>query len=917
MLQEGERPIRLGSRSLDILLVLVERAGELVRKEELMARVWPGIVTEEATLRVHVSALRKVLNHGQNGARYVENVTGLGYRFIAPVTRLEDNRPTPGVQVPAAERRHGLPAPLTRMIGRSDVVGALTTRLSQQRFVTIAGPGGMGKTTVALAAADKLCPSFRHGACFIDLASITDSRLVPSALASVLGLSVLSDDPIPALLAFLGDKHLLIVLDSCEHVIEAAATLAEKVLRGALGVHLLATSREPLRAEGEWVHRLQSLEIPSLSTTLTAAEAVAYSAIELFVERATTSLDSFELNDADASIVADVCRRLDGIPLAIELAAARVDVFGLRDLATRLEGCLQLLTKSRRTAVPRHQTLRATLDWSYRLLSDTEQVILRRIAVFPGRFDLASASAVAVGSDVTTADMFDGISNLGAKSLIITDVTGNDVLFCLLDTTRSYALEKLDACNESAKIRQRHAELCCADWNAAESEPHSSADWVATYGRKVDDVRAALDWCFSREGDASLGMRLTAASAPLWFQLSLMDEYTRRLERTLQALDADPTPNAALEMKLNATLGHALMHTRGPSPGMTAAFQRALEIADLLGDTSTRWLALWGLGTVQATGGDYPSAVDFSERCYQASIELGDSAATVSDGLLALTHHFAGNQATARFHAERGLSRPATMMFPPRNSPHRMDRRAGALGVLCRILWLQGLPDQAVRAAHDGVRDGLSSGHAMSVCCALFGACSVVLWVGDVPAATPLVGMLLDRSARHSLTYWHLWGRCFDAALELRHGDTVEKFGNRLDELRRDPLMGVLHLETLGTISEELAGVDAVARAETGRAGWCAAEILRAKGEIILREGASDAARAAKTLFERSLDIARQQEALSWELRAATSLARLWRDQERMREAHDLLAPVYARFTEGFGTADLVTARTLLDELAA
>jgi predicted ATPase len=204
----------------------------------------------------------------------------------------------------------------------------------------------------------------------------------------------------------------------------------------------------------------------------------------------------------------------------------------------------------------------------------------------------------------------------------------------------------------------------------------------------------------------------------------------------------------------------------------------------------------------------------------------------------------------------------------------------------------------------------------MSVCYALFGACSVVLWAGDVPAANPLVAMLLDHSARHSLTYWHLWGRCFDAALELRHGDTSEKFERRL-ELRRDPLMSALHLETLGTISEELAGADAIARAETGRAGWCAAEILRAKGEIILREGASDAACAAKTLFQRSLNIARQQEALSWELRTATSLARLWRDQERTRDAHDLLAPVYAQFTEGFGTADLVTARTVLDELAA
>jgi predicted ATPase len=432
-------------------------------------------LVEEVALRVHLSALRKALGHRQNGIRYVENVSGQGYRFVAAVTRLEQDSPAPAIPIPATEFRHGVPAMLTRMIGRSDIVTTLATQLPQRRFVTIVGPGGIGKTTVALAAADKLSPCYRHGACFVDLASITDLRLVSSTLASVLGLEVLSDDPVPALLAFLADKHLLIVLDNCEHVVEASAALAERVLEGAPGVHILATSRQLLGSDGEWVHRLQSLDIPPPSATLTAAQALAYSAIQLFTERAVASLDSFELSDADASIVAELCRRLDGIPLAIELAAARVDLFGLRELAARLEDCLQLLTKGRRTAMPRHQTPRATLDWSYGLLSEPEQVILRRIAVFPGSFDLASASAVAADRDAGAADMLDAITNLGAKSLVTADVTGEQVVFRLLDTTRSYALEKLTACNESATMRRRHAEFCRADWDAAEIEAPVSA----------------------------------------------------------------------------------------------------------------------------------------------------------------------------------------------------------------------------------------------------------------------------------------------------------------------------------------------------------------------------------------------------------------------------------------------------------
>ena len=912
VLQEGDRPVRLGRPSLEILLALVEHAGELVGKDQIMARVWPNMVAEEATLRVHLSALRKALGHGQSGVPYVQNVTGQGYRFVAAVTRLEQDSPASATPVAATERRHGLPAPLTRMIGRSDIVSTLAMRLPQQRFVTIVGPGGIGKTTVALATADRLSACYQHGACFVDLASITDPLLVPSTLASALGLEVLSDNPASALLAFLADKHLLIVLDNCEHIVEAVAPLAEQVLRGAPGVHILATSREPLHSEGERVHRLKPLDIPPSSATLTAAEALAYSAIELFTERAVASLDSFELNNADASIVADLCRRLGGIPLAIELAAARVDLWGIRELARRLEDCL-LLTKGHHTAPPRHQTLRATLDWSYGLLSGTERVILRRIAVFPCGFDLTSASAVAAGDDVSAADMFDGISNLGAKSLITADVTGEQVLFRLLDATRAYALEKLDACNETAAIRRRHAESCCTDWNAAETQAPGAAG--RAHGRKIDDVRAALEWCFSPEGDASIGVRLTAASAPLWFQLSVMDEYRRHLERALQALQAAPEPNAALEMKLNAMLGHVLMHTRGPTPGMKAAFNRAYEIADLVGDTSTRWLSLWGLGMAQAAGGDYPAAVDFSERAHLVSIDLSVSAADASDRLMALAHHLDGNQATSRRHSERVLGRPAAIMSGPRSGPHQMSSRAAAHAVLCRVLWIQGLPDQALRSAADGVREGLSTDHAMSVCYALFGACTVSLWAGDVPAANRQTAMLLNYSARHALTYAHAWGRCFDAALQLRHGDAAKQ-PERCRELLRDPSIDALHLETLGSINEEFVGAEVIARAETGRAGWCAAEILRARGEMIRKQGASDATFAAETEFRRALEMARRQEALSWELRAATSLARLWRDQGRVREGHDLLMPVYARFIEGFETSDLVTARTLLDELS-
>jgi predicted ATPase/DNA-binding winged helix-turn-helix (wHTH) protein len=911
-LMEGDQPIRIGNRALDILFALVERAGELVDKDELIARVWPNVVVEESAIRVHIATLRKILGHGQGGARYVENVTGRGYRFVAPVTRHEADGPPGSMADAAADYCGNLPAPLTRMIGRANIVATLASRLPRQRFITIVGPGGIGKTAVALAVADKLSQSCGDDAYFVDLASVTDPLLVPSALASALELAILSPCPLPSLTTFLRDKTTLIVLDNCEHVVEAAAALADDLLREAPGVLLLATSREPLGSESERVHRLSPLEAPPPSATLSVADALAFPAVELFAERAAASLDTFELKDADMPTIGDLCRRLDGIPLAIELVAARVELLGVRGLGEHLDDGVHRLTNSRHAAPPRHRTLYATLDWSYGLLSATEQLILRRCAVFAGGFDLASARAVTSDRDISESDVLNIILSLGAKSLITADVSDDNVIYRLLDTTRAYAREKLRSSHESAEISRRHAAYLCDVWDGADSRIWSSAEWLEKHGRKIDDVRAAIDWCFSPDGDALLGQRLTAASGPLWFRLYLLSEYGRRLQLALQIHHADLTSDPALDMLLNVVLGYTLLYLG--DPGAAACFNRAVEIADRLGDTTALCEALSGLGYQCRLAGDYLPAVRASERAFLLIDDSSTEAAARGHKLLALTHHFAGNQATARFHAQHALSRGIGGAFPIGRT-RWLDHRITARAVLCRILWVQGLPDQAAIAAHDCVKDAVSAGHGLWLNSSLLFACTVALWTGDMAAADRFVTMLLHHSARHSLRISHFRARSLATVLEFRRGNSRRMIARR-DEILSDPLCDPQYVETLATLSEDLVGAEAVARGEDGRAGWCAAEILRVNAAVLLKEGALDAA-AAETRFQRSLDIARQQAALSWELRAATSLARLWQDQKRMRDAHDLLASVYGRFTEGFETADLVAARVLLNELVA
>ena len=393
ILLEDGKPLRVGSRAFDILAALVERAGQTVSKEDLVARAWPGTIVEENALRVHVVALRRALRDGHAGKRYIVNHPGRGYVFVAPVTR---DAALSGAVVPTGKAAAGnLPVLPTRVVGRDGVISRLAQQLARCRFLTIVGPGGIGKTTVAVAIADRVRASYKDGIWFVGLGSLSDPNLVPIGLCALLGITSSGADPLSGLAAWLRDKHILIVLDCCEHVIGAAATLAEAILMAAPQAGILATAREPLRAKGEWLHRLAPLELPSeTEASLTATEALGYSAVELFNERATET-DSFVLDDANTPTVLEICRRLDGIPLAIELAAAVAPTFGVRMLAAHLDHRFDLLTGGRRTALPRHQTLRATLDWSHELLPESERVLLRRLAIFAGQFSLEAVRTVA------------------------------------------------------------------------------------------------------------------------------------------------------------------------------------------------------------------------------------------------------------------------------------------------------------------------------------------------------------------------------------------------------------------------------------------------------------------------------------------------------------------------------------------
>jgi len=439
----GDVRVRLGSRALQILVILVARAGELVPKEELIARVWANTCVEESNLKVQIAALRKLFGSRAESRRFIATSNGRGYCFVAPVerggTHIQWTAESP------VERRptHNLPALPYRVLGRDSAVDALAEQLTRHRLITLAGPGGIGKTTVAVTLAQRLLDSYPDGIGFLDLASVREPSQIPRVFSSVFALRMSADEPATEWLRSLRERQILVVLDNCEHLVTAAATFAAQLASAIPRAHILVTSRECLRTPGERVHRLAPLDVPPAAAALSATEAMTYSAIELFVDRATASVEQFRLTDAEVPAVAEICRKLDGLPLAIELAATRMDAFGPQELLGLLQSRRDLLTQSARLASPRHQSLVTTLEWSYELLSAPEKALLCNLSVFDRSFSIESARTLAAQSGITDPTFIQTLASLVAKSLICAErIAGNQTQYHLLATTRAYAFEK-------------------------------------------------------------------------------------------------------------------------------------------------------------------------------------------------------------------------------------------------------------------------------------------------------------------------------------------------------------------------------------------------------------------------------------------------------------------------------------------
>ncbi len=923
LIERDEVPVQLSSRALDILIVLVEQAGKVVSKSELIARVWPGITVDEANLRVHVGALRKALGDGEAGARYVTTLPGQGYCFVAPISRLRAS----GLADKSSGRGHGLPPRLARMVGRDQTIQEIVTRLKTERFVTVVGPGGIGKTAVAVSVGHELQDEFAGAVFLFDLGLLNDPLLVPGAVALTLGIPLQSANPTASLTAHLRGKRALLIFDNCEHVIETTAVLAEQIFGDAPHVHILATSRELLRVEGEHVHGLPPLASPPSDTSLSAKEALSFPAVQLFMERAIASGRRFKLSDADAPVVGEICRRLDGIALAIQLAAGRADAYGIEGTLLLLVDRFELTWDGPRTALPRHQTLGATLDWSYNLLSEHERLILRRLSVFVGGFTLDAAYTVAT-DEHDQARVAMAVAGLVGKSLVEVDAGDTTTRYRLLDTTRTYAAVKLIESGEVDEVKRRHAVYYRELFEQNSTDSLASSDDFTLRSELLGNARAALDWSLSSPGHATIGISLAALVAPFLSELSLLVECHRLAQRALGAL-SDLERGTRQEMELQAALGSSLVLTGGYREEARIALARALELTEALDEPYLQMRLLRGLYNFHTGKGEFGKTIELARRNETVARRTGDPVPiAMANWMLGLSNYFVGNHLSAEENCLALLANPGVPHTSSKYFGFDSHTETRIRCALAAIRWFRGFPDQAAKMALDTIGPQADAEHPVTFSTALVFSGFLFVRIGNIPVAQEVIERLIAHDEKHSLGPHRAIGLGLKGTLDIHHGNTdegVELLRTAIDTLQGDRYE--LHQPAfLGSLAEGYAKVgrghsalvavdNAIARVEANGQAFILPELLRIRGTILMSVQQADLSQV-DGLFQRSLELARTQHALAWELRTAKSFAELRLMQGRQAEAWGLLAPVFNRFTEGFESSDLKAAKSLLDRLA-
>jgi predicted ATPase/DNA-binding winged helix-turn-helix (wHTH) protein len=916
MLKRDGKPVQIGDKALDLLVALTERPGEILSKRELAEHVWRREWVEDVNLRVTIASLRKLLGPAPEGSDYIVNTVGRGYSFSTAVPA--ERWPRPLAKQDASSGTADGPAPgrlpslLTPVIGRQSEIGHIIGFLKRQRLVTIVGPGGIGKTTVAISVASHLGDT-EGGVCLVDFAAIQDSSLVPAHVAAALSPERVISEPTSYILGYLSNKKRLLVLDNCEHMAEAIAGISEAILRSATHVKIIATSREPLRADGEFVYRLDGLSYPLESAVTDAKRALEFSAVQLFVERTQASLAQFFLTDALTAPVVEICRRLDGIALAIRLAASRVPAFGVNGVAARLDDRFLLLNNGLRTARPRHKTLESVFEWSCELLSSDERRVFKRLSVFHGPFTIDAATEIAGWPPIAAPDVAAIVGDLVGKSLVMFTGEERTPHYNMLETVRVFAQTRLESTGECAEVARRHARRVITQ--SREFRSPTSREWegssIVAARTVVDDLRAALRWAFD-VGEQVLARELVTSGGPLMIHLGLAYELRPWI---IRALDAETSAEGRLALLIN--LGRSLQMSKCDLDSVTQIYEDVRESAERLNDVDSMLHALWG-SYLAKWRNRQPELALLAARRFHEVANANDRTTDTLVGrfLIGSCLHTIGDQRTAETHFRYGLERYDAKACAADTMRYPHNHRAFALRFLGCIEWLTGRLDAAAETANRAVLE--AGDHLPSLFFVLIN-CSAVVAIerNDWSAAAHYIDVLYRRCGHHAR--WRVWADALNAILSIAV-DRSRVALSRLEDIMMGPDRYQFPAEYIWfsvhfikaymafdmTEQASVYANNSVGHYRQRGEYWLMPELLRLKGMLDVENDLD----LAEESFKQARELARSQRAITLELDIATSYASNIRSPMSKRFAAELLD----NLPEGVGPPGSVAALRCLSQ---
>ena len=864
-LVNGHDVISLGGRAFDVLVALVEAKGAIVTKDALIERVWKGRFVNDNAIEAQIHALRRSLGSDRN---LIKTVAGKGYCLVD----VEASRLPPPTN---------LRPDLSSLVARDDLKAEICASLHRHRLVTLIGPGGFGKSRLSRVAALALLEQFPDGVWMVELAPVDSERFISPAIAGVLDVNLSDPGDVRSLVQALFGKTCLLLLDNCEHLLDAVAAIALEVLSGCPGVRILASSRQALEVDGERIIGIPALGLPRKGAPL--QECLSSTAVQLFVQRLLAAGGPLVLQ-MELSQLVEICRRVDGIPLAIEMAAAAARTLGVREVLRELATSLSILGVSRRAAVPRQQTMEATIAWSYRLLTPPEQMVFRALSLLSGQFTAEAAAAVTA---MPRGKLVNVLSSLVGKSLLTVEATEQGSLFHLLEPMRQFARARLDDAGEYAAVASRQAALVLGIFGRLEADiaKLTTVEWLARYKPHLPGLRQALEWSLGEGNDAVTAVQLVVAAEPLWLHLSLVTELLEFADEAgRHVLDH---PNLSHELvKLAVARGCALLYVSGSTPSTREVLQQGLAEARRIGDGGAQTRSLWALGVASVNAGLNDDAL----RCMAELTNVTTASGSRIDSLIACRvrgsiHHLVGEQHLAQAELGEFLKGYEEPVGNLPTSHYHFDQQVAGLAFYARVLWLRNDVVRALDVARQALERAVELDHTYSICHALAQASiPLALDQGHLEAAALYSQELVDVSNAHRLSVWMTWSEAYRACLETRTGSLksgIIKLQATLAESRDVPF-SMYHCGLMGELArahlsagDETAGLnilnEAIDRAGRTKELWCLPELLRLKGLALSRRGPTMALDAA-AVFEGAKTLSAQQGALLWQERLQASV---------------------------------------------